>query len=308
MSMIEHAERFIALKRHVGFKYDSQAWVVRRYAQYAAAQGDRFTLSTRIVEWAARTSSPHFAKEKLRQIRTFALWLRAEDERHEVPPAHALGRWQRVRPVPHILTPTQIGRLMEAALALPPQGSITPLTCHFVIGLIAATGLRRSEVASLRLSDITPDGLIIRQTKYRKSRLVVLHDSAWEALERYLRERNLCGGTGDHLLMLWTGRPPTKQYLSAMFVKLARRIGLRGGKGEPGPRLHSLRHTFAVRSLEGAKLPDRDSVNRHMLALSTYLGHGSVADSYWYLQATPVLLRSVASAAEDAYTGGRRND
>ena len=303
MTMIEDAERYVGLKRHVGFKYLSQSRVLREYAQYATCHGDQFVRSARVIEWAAKTSSMHFAKERLRQVRDFALWLRAEDERHEVPPRHALGRPQRVRPVPCILTPAEIGRLMDAALELPPAGTITPHTCRFAIGLIASTGLRRSEAASLRLSDITADGLVVRETKYRKSRLVALHDSTWKALERYLERRNGCGATDDHLLLLWTGKPPTKEYLSEMFLKLARKTGLRGSKGEPGPRLHSLRHSFAARALERAHLPDRDSVNRHMLALSTHLGHGSVANTYWYLEATPTLLNSIASAAEDAFTG-----
>ena len=279
MTLIEDAERYVGLKRHVGFKFLTQSWILREYARYATCHGDQFVRSTRVIEWAAKTSSVHFAREKLRQVRDFALWLRAEDERHEVPPRHALGRPQRVRPTPCILTPKDIGRLMEAALELPPAGTITPHTCRFAIGLIASTGLRRSEAASLRLSDITSDGLIIRETKYRKSRLVVLRDSTREALERYLELRIGCGAADDHLLMLWTGKPPTKEYLSDMFLKVARKTGLRGKKGEPGPRLHSLRHSFASRALERADLRDRDSVNRHMLALSTYLGHGSVANT-----------------------------
>ena len=280
MTMIEHAERYVALKRHLGFKYLTQSWVVREYARHATERGDRFVRSARVVEWAAKTSSVHHARERLRQLRDFALWLRAEDERHEVPPRHALGRPQRVRPVPCILTPAEIGRLMDAALELPPAGTITPHTFRFAIGLVATTGLRRSEAVSLRLSDITADGLVVRETKYRKSRLVVLHDSAWRALERYLERRNGRRATDDHLLVLRTGRPPSAVHLSATFRRLARETGLRGGKGEPGPTLHSLRHAFAVRSLERAHLPDRDSVSRHMLALSTYLGHGSVADTF----------------------------
>ena len=303
MTMIEDAERYVGLKQYVGFSYRSQSWVVRQYARYATHQGDQFVRSARVVEWAAKTASVHFAREKLRQLRDFALWLRAEDERHEVPPRHAFGRPERARPTPYILTPTEIRRLMEAALALPPAGTITPHTCHFALGLIASTGMRRSEAASLRLADITPDGLIIRETKYRKSRLLVLHESAWEALERYLELRNRYEATDDHLLILWTGKPPTREYLSDMFLKLSREIGLRGKNGEPGPRLHSLRHTFAVRALEHADLPDRDSVNRHMMALSTYLGHSSVENTYWYLEATSALLKSIASAAEDAFTG-----
>lgn len=302
MTMIKHAERYVGLKRHLGFRYHKQSQVVRAYARHATASGDRFVRSARVIEWAAKTSSVQFARERLRQLRDFALWLRAEDERHEVPPRHALGRPQRVRPAPYVLTSAEIGRLMDAALQLPPAGTITPHTFRFAIGLIASTGLRRSEAASLRLSDITADGLIVRETKYRKTRLVVLHDSTWKALERYLELRRGCETRDDHLLVLKSGRPTTGDYLSTIFLKLTRDAGLRGGKGEPGPTLHSLRHSFATRALERADLPDRDSVSRHMLALSTYLGHGSVEATYWYHEATPTLLRSIASAAEEAFT------
>ena len=88
-----------------------------------------------------------------------------------------------------------------------------------------------------------------------------------------------------------------------MFIKLARRVGLRGGKGEAGPRLHDLRHSFCVRSLEAAIASDRNSVNRHMLALSTYVGHATMAHTYWYLEATPVLLGQIAEETERAYVG-----
>ena len=83
-------------------------------------------------------------------------------------------------------------------------------------------------------------------------------------------------------------------YLSTVFVKLARRVGLRAGPGEPGPRLHDLRHAFAVRALESTLSAERRDVGRHMLTLSTYLGHSNTADTYWYLEATPVLLRQVS--------------
>ena len=89
--------------------------------------------------------------------------------------------------------------------------------------------------------------------------------------------------------------------MTTTFVALARKIGLRSEAGQPGPRLHDLRHSMAVRALERATATDRDSVNRHILALTTYLGHGNVAATYWYLEATPALLRQVANLAEKTH-------
>ena len=126
-------------------------------------------------------------------------------------------------------------------------------------------------------------------------------------MDAYLRERKRSGGPDEHLFVLSTGRPMHPVYLSTVFVKLARRVGLRAGPGEPGPRLHDLRHSFAVRALESTLSAERRDVGRHMLTLSTYLGHSNTADTYWYLEATPVLLRQVSQATERLHEG-RKND
>lgn len=296
-----HVERYVSFKRHLGYKFTGGACLLRAYAGYAMAHGDQFIRSDRMIGWANEAPSPMSVYKRLRTARLFAAWLHVEDERHEVPPRDVRDRTARRRPPPRLMTREQIGRIMEAALSLGPVGSITPHTYHYMIGLLAVTGLRRSEALKLRLSDITPDGLIVRETKFRKSRLVPLHESTRDALERYLAIRKRAGGLDDHLFIVSTGRPPCPENLSTTFTKLARQIGIRGGPGKPGPRLHDLRHSFCVRSLEGAIATDRDSVNRQILALTTYVGHSKVSSTYWYLEATPTLLRQVAQTAENAH-------
>ncbi len=192
---------------------------------------------------------------------------------------------------------------MDAALELPPVGSITPLTFHCIPGLIAATGLRCSEAINLLLTDLTADGLLVRHAKFGKRRLVPLDDSVHRAMETHLRERKRRGGSDEHLFVLKTGRPMHPVHLSRIFVKPARQIGLRAGPGEPGPRLHDLRHAFAVRALESTLPADRRNVGRHMLALSTCPGHSSTADAYSHLEATPVLLQQVSKATESLHEG-----
>ncbi len=303
MNWMRQVERYVTFKRQSGYKYFTQERILSAFARHAMAVGDEFVRAHTIIEWAARTASAHHAREKLALLRGFALWLHAEDERHEVPPRDFLGRNQRRRPTPHLLTPAQVGQLMQAALSLRPACSITPHTFHCLIGLIASTGLRRSEAVSLRLTDVTADGLIVRETKFRKSRLVPLHRSVRDALERYLEIRKRTGGEDDHLFVLSTGRRPSLSAVTKTFIKLARQVGLRGKRGEPGPRLHGLRHSFATRSLEAVVETDRDSINRHMLALSTYLGHANLSNTYWYLEATPLLLQTIADATENAHAG-----
>ncbi len=161
--------------------------------------------------------------------------------------------------------------LMDAALDLPPAGTIKGHTMHCIIGLIAVTGLRRSEVCSLRLSDFTEDGLVIRQTKFSKSRLVPLSDSTRKALHEYLRRRGPVSSDCDHLFVLSPGRSVKPNTLTKTFTRLALETGLRDSTAEPGTTLHDLRHRFAVRSLEQAISTNRDDISRHILALSTYL-------------------------------------
>ena len=308
MTLADHVERYVTFRRALGHAYVEQARCLQDYATYAEAHGDSFVRSSTVLDWASTTPSPRQAQVKLRYVCDLASVLHAEDERHEVPDRDALGKAVSRRPSPHLLSLTEIGLIMDAALELPPAGSITPLTFHYILGLIAATGLRRSEATGLLLTDLTVDGLLIRKAKFGKRRLVPLDDSVHRAMETYLAERKRRGGPDDHLFVLSTGRPMHPVYLCTVFIKLARRVGLRGGPGEPGPRLHDLRHSFAVRALEHMVSAERRDVGRHMLVLSTYLGHSNIADTYWYLEATPVLLRQVSQATERLHEGRKSDD
>ena len=303
MSMLDHVQRYVALKRHLGCKYRNNEYMLLSWARYAMDHGEAIIRAETVIRWASEALSSAHAGKKLGVARRFAKWLHAEDDRHEIPHRDALGRARYQRQPPCLLNDTEIRMLMEAALQLPPAGSITPHTLHCIIGLIAATGLRRAEVCGLRFGDITPDGLVIRETKFRKSRLIPLSESTSEALQHYLAIRTRLGGAGDRVFVLSRGQPIHPATLTGMFVRLTRATGLRGGYGAPGPRLHDLRHRFAVRSLEQAVATDRSSVNRHILALATYLGHTNVSSTYWYLEATPVLLRHIARDTEAVHTG-----
>jgi integrase len=191
---------------------------------------------------------------------------------------------------------------MTAALELPPKGSISPHTYHHLFGLLAATGLRISEALALKRDDLCDDGLIVRKGKFSKSRLLPIHMTTRQAFDRYLTIRDRLNAGGDDLFVVTTGRAPQKSTAYQVFRRLAHQVGIRDLGSTPGSRVHDLRHTFAVRSLE-ACAPDRSAIAAHMLALSTYLGHTEVAHTYWYLEATPVLLRGIAEASEQLFDG-----
>lgn len=292
--------RYVALHRRLGLKFNEQSRILNLYARYAESHGDRYTLINRIHDWCATASSPVQSRFRFKTVRRFCTFLNAEDPRHEIPPAGAFGRGKRPRPAPHLLEPYQIRAIMDAALDLPPKGAISPYTYHYLFGLLAATGLRISEALALQFDDLTDDGLIVRNGKFGRSRLLPLHATTRQALTNYMAIRTKFGGDGDDLFVLKTGRAPSKVRVHVVFVQLARQLGLRGPTGTPGPRLHDLRHSFAVRSLK-ACTQDRQTVAHHMAALSTYLGHTDIAHTYWYLEATPVLMHSIAAASEQLF-------
>jgi integrase len=295
--------RYVDLHRSVGFKFRIQHSLVQSFERFAEAHGDGFIQAARVMDWAGRAPSPPQRRNRLLTVRRFALALRAEDLRHEVPAADALGRGRRERRAPHIYAPGEIARLMKAAAELKPLGSIRPHMYSTLFGLIVATGMRVSEALALRLEDVTEDGLIARETKFQKSRLLPLHETTQRALDAYLAVRSQLVTQDRALFVSNTGIAPAYPTVITIFLRLARSIGLRAGPGEPGPRIHDLRHTFAVRSLERCQ-HEREAVARHIVALSTYLGHGHVTDTYWYLQATPFLMRQIAEAGEACHQGG----
>ena len=295
--------RYVELHRALGLKFTLQSCLLRHFAAFAEPRGDSYVRAETVLAWAAKAPSAAQRRDRLLLVRRFSLKMQAEDERYEVPPAHAFGRYERRRRTPHIYAREEIRRLLQAAAQLTPKGSIRPTTYVTLLALIASTGLRISEALTLQLDDFTPDGLVIRHTKFRKTRLVPLHTTARSALERYLTTRNRIGDTDRSFFVSLWGTGLSYSTVNPVFLQLLRSVGLRRGPGTPGPCLHDLRHTFAVRSLEACKSNDEE-VARHILALSTYLGHAHPSDTYWYLQATSKLMDSIAHSGEGLFEGG----
>jgi integrase len=161
--------------------------------------------------------------------------------------------------------------------------------------LLAVTGLRISEALNLRLHDMTEDGLVIRETKFQKSRLVPLHPTTVSGLKRYLDRRGTA--KDDHVFVSLRGSGMRPSGIVTVFLRIVRAMGIHPGPGQPGPRIHDLRHGFAVRVLESCS-GDRTVVNANMLALMTYMGHGQIDSTYWYLHATPQVLAQISDLSE----------
>ena len=301
--LIQLVDSYLALRCACGVKLKCQGSLLRSFAAFSDERHVHRVSSEVAIRWAGLAPSVSQRAHRLGQVIRFARYARAEDSSHEVPPP-AFGTERRRRPVPFIFSQEEIRRLVEAA-SQSGYRTLRRRTYSTLFALLACTGLRVSEAIELRYSDITPDGLLIRCSKFRKSRLVPLHETAQAGLDRYLKERRPYAPFDDHVFVSLRRKPLLACHVDVAFRTAVEKIGLRRGPGLPRPTPHCLRHTFAVRALEAC--PDgRDRITKHMLALSTYLGHGRVCDTYWYLETTPQLLRDISERCERFFRGGER--
>ena len=300
--MIAHAiASYVAVRRATGFAFKSEGSLLQSFATFSEASGEHSVRSSVAIEWAGLARSVSQRARRLGMVIRFARYIRAEDGRHELPAA-VFGAEKQPRPVPYILSDDAIRQLVHAA-AQSGSRTLRRETYRTLFALLACTGLRVSEALHLRFEDLGPDGLVIRQTKFRKTRLVPLQDTARAGLERYLERRRPYAPFDDHVFVSLRRKPLLLHDVETAFQTAVRQLGLPRGAGRARPTPHSLRHAFAVRALRTC--PDgRDNITKHMVALSTYLGHSKVADTYWYLEAVPELMQAVADQCERFVTGG----
>lgn len=301
--LAQAVETYVAVQQAAGFSFRTEAAQLRSYAAFAEAKGERWVRASVAIEWAGLARSRPQRARRLGVVIRLARYLRAEDPHHELPPV-AFGAVARTRPAPYILSEAQVGQLVHAA-SVSGYRTLRRATYRTLFALLACTGLRVGEAVRLRMGDITPDGLVIRESKFRKTRLVPLHETARVGLERYLQQRQAYAPGDDHVFVSLRRKPLLVTDVERAFRTAARAIGLPYGAGCWRPTPHSLRHTFAVRALQ--RCPDgREAITQHMVALSTYLGHGKVGATYWYLEAVPELMADIADRCERLVMGDQR--
>jgi len=298
-SMTRLAAEYLALRRKLGFALKTSGSLLLNFARYADRSGHKGPITIDLaVRWARlpRTADPVWWAMRLDVVRQFARQRSAADPRTEVPPPGLLGPSHRRRD-PHIYSEDEIAALLGAAAKLPPDDGLRSHTYTTLLGLLASTGLRVSEALRLDRAhvDLCDGVLTIVETKFRKSRLAPLHPSTKMVLRAYAERRDqhhpLMGGgpffvsaAGTRLryrTVLWT------------FDKLRRALGWVGKRG-CRPRIHDLRHAFACRRLL-AWYREGSEIHSKVPALSVYLGHVAVSDTYWYLTGVPELM-AIASA------------
>jgi integrase len=301
VSLQQRIDDYLAERRRLGFTLRSRDTLLAGFARYVADRRHRGPLTADLmVEWARQDKwhrgTPATWAARLTKLRHFARYLKQFEPDIEVPEERVFGP-EPGRVAPHIFHENEIVELLVAARQLGPQGSIRPATYETLFGLMASTGLRVSEATHLRDADVDlKHGMLtVRQTKFAKSRQLPIHPSTVDALAHYRRQRaRHVPTTADTTFLISSrgrrlGQPLGERQTHRVFTALRDSLGWVNRGAHAAPRLHDLRHTFAVRRMM-LWHADGTDIDQMMLALSTYMGHAEIFYTYWYLTAVPELM------------------
>jgi integrase len=296
MKTLAHSlEDYLALRRALGFKMNDAQRLLSRFLAFLEQHASAHITSELALQWAtpSPTTSPAEGARRLTLVRGFARFRAAIDPQTQIPAIGLLSARPQ-RAVPYLYTETEVVRLLEAAAQLPSPTGLRAQTAVTALGLLSVTGMRVGELLALDDTDVdlTRGEVTIRHGKFDKARILPLHTTTQEVLRTYVsaRDRVFPIPLAPSFLVCEQGTRLSQWSLRNTFVKLSRQIGLRAATDHHGPRLHDFRHRFAVEVLLRWYREEVD-VERHLPELSTYLGHVKVADTFWYLSATPELLQ-----------------
>lgn len=302
-----HLDNYLKLRRQLGFKLRVPGILLRNFVRFAEKQRTSFITTKLALRWATQPLNlqPVQKANRLGMVRRFAEYLSTLDPRTEVP-AQKLLPYQFRRREPHIYRTEDILRLIEATRQIDPTNPIKGASYATLIGLLAVTGMRVGEAIGLDSDDVdlTRGVVTVRHAKGDKSRLVPLHPSSQEALRQYasLRDEVFPRPSGSNFFVSERGTRLRHCSVNRWFLLVASQLGLRKPGDRRGPRIHDLRHHFAIQTMLRWYRSKTD-VEAHLPELSTYLGHVHVRDTYWYLSAVPELLRLATQRCERKEAG-----
>jgi integrase/recombinase XerD len=306
-------DEYLTLRRRLGVTLHETGRVLAAFVTYAEEEGAAHVTTDLVLRWSSRLASvsPATLNGRVQMIRRFAQWRQLTDPRTDVPRADLLpGRYRRQPP--RLYREEDIPRLLTTARHLPSPKGLRGSTYATLFGLLIVTGLRSSEVVALDDADLERREamLRIRRTKFGKSRLVPLHPSTVEAVTAYqaIRDRVVRHRPSDALFVSEPGVRITQGAAEYTFARVSAQIGVRPPfrahrLGRGFPRLHDLRHRFAIRTLVNWYRAGL-TVDPLLPLLATYLGHVHVHDTYWYLEAVPELLQLATERLAHAGTAG----
>ncbi len=308
-TMVARVEDYLTARRQMGFDLGIAGCQLLAFARFADEAGHCGPVTLDLaVRWARSASRPTALTmaRRIEVLRPFTKYSAQFEAGTELLPNRYFGPAHR-RLVPHIYTEQEIAALLHAASRLTPVGGLRPLTYHTIFGLLATTGLRVSEARLLNVEDVDcrRQLLTVRQTKFRKSRLVPLDPTVVAALDRYAITRTRLFGRAklDAFFISDRGTPLADRTIHHNFEQLRRELGWVARGGHPSPRIHDLRHTFICRTLLRS-YQQNQRIDCVIDALSTYVGHAKVSDTYWYLTAVPELMAAAAQRFLPLPAGG----
>ena len=300
-------DRYLDIRRSLGYKLNTEGRILRRFVSFAEQERAEYIVPDLFLRWQKEFGH---AKQgtwahRLGVVRMFARWLHGLDSRNEVPTA-GLIPYRLRRPRPYIYSDDEIQCILRAAGKLPSIYGLRGMTFATFFGLVAVTGMRISEAISLDLRDVDLESgvITIRHGKLGKARYNPISDSTKARLLVYAKERRrLLGGQREAFFLSERGTRLSDSCVRYNFALVCKNIGMRPAqlfhKHGRGPRIHDLRHTFAVHTLLNWYRADKDAA-REMIRLTTYLGHSDPANTYWYIEAVPELLELASQRAVKA--------
>jgi len=287
---------YLAVRRSLGFRLARPEKLLAQFAGYLEQAGAATVTTEHALAWAVLPGGdPAWHAYRLAVARGFAAWLRTVDPAAEIPPA-ALIPARKSRATPYLYADGEVAALIAAAGSL--RSPLRTATYQALIGLLAVTGMRVGEVIGLDRGDADLDEgvLTVRQAKHGKSRLIPIHPTTAGTLRAYQQARDeLCPRQKtDAMLISPAGTRLLYRNVHATWQLLAASAGLRPRSAERRPRIHDLRHSFAVRTLLDSYDSGQDG-QAALTLLSTYLGHVNPKATYWYLTASPELMAAAGS-------------
>jgi integrase/recombinase XerD len=306
-TLTQRLDDYLAMRRSLGYDLTFSGRVLRGFTTFADRERINYITVDLFLRWKAafgRANNDTWSA-RLGMVRVFARWLQGHDPRTEVPPAGLIpGKPRRARP--YIYSDREIAAIVSRARGLGSRCDLRGRTCSILFGLIAVTGLRINE--ALRLDDgdidLVSRVVTVKRGKNGRARFVPIAASTVRQLRRYRAESaRLLGTMGSAFFRNNEGRRLSAGAARYNFAIVSQAIGLRevrrSYKNGRGPRIHDLRHTFAVRTIIGWYRKGLDP-DREMIKLSSYLGHLTPDDTYWYIEAVPELMHLAAERAERA--------
>jgi integrase len=292
---MSHVEAYLTYRRSNGYTLSCDETQLRSFARFAddAKESEHMTVSL-AEAWAltSPSNSQFTLARRFEILRGFARFCLQHDPATEIPPRAMFGSSHR-RLLPHIYTQLELSQLLEVASHLTPKQGLRPATCRCVFGLLAASGLRISEALALtrKDADLTSGILHIRDAKFHKSRLVPLHASTIAKLVQYnlLRDHIVSKPISQSFFLRDDGHSANQEGMLYALQSLCQQLDWQPRGDYTRHRLHDFRHSFIVRSMLHFYTQGVD-IDSAILALSTYVGHAKVSDTYWYLTGIPELM------------------